>query len=481
MQFPSLIGHTAQLYRILRKSSQTGEALASDYFRSKKYIGSKERKLISELVFASLRMASLIEYCSKQVHDRLQLNVNDYSNEIEAVLATCIIGNQTNAINIEAFLIPAFGATTLHDAIQQTLLQKLSFDESNGESWIESILVEYSILLNNAQAIVKANALEWESEQSLQLSAYCAMPEWIIHSWYNHGVTFEEIISICLSLHRSASIGIRVNTNAVDRDAVLRSLQELNIQCAVGAYAPQSIILAERIRLQDSKLYQTGAIEIQDEGSQLISLALNPKPHWRILDYCAGAGGKSLHMAMLQLDNGEIYATDIDFGRLKELRFRAEKAQYSSIELVPMHPQKSGKSALDSLKRTCDAVLVDAPCTGMGTVRRSPNLKWQLKPKHLESIHKKQVEILEKASEYVKSNGVLVYATCSLMWEENAGVVAEFLQHHEEFELSPLSDAFPEYTSNALLGKDNTIAMLSLNPAKHGTDGFFMCRMIRKE
>ncbi|MFM7339170.1 MAG: RsmB/NOP family class I SAM-dependent RNA methyltransferase, partial [Bacteroidota bacterium] len=207
---------------------------------------------------------------------------------------------------------------------------------------------------------------------------------------------------------------------------------------------------------------------------------VSPKEHWRILDYCAGAGGKSLHMAMLQHDQGEILSTDIDYSRMREIRNRAERAGYFSIRIIPMHLKNHAKSALMQYAQTCDGVLVDAPCTGMGTVRRSPNIKWNLKKKHVESIQRTQLEILTKASAYVKPGGVLVYATCSLMQEENEEIVKRFLMDNDAFALDPLMHAFPKEVSDALLSDDPNAAMLSMNPAKHGSDGFYMCRMIRK-
>jgi 16S rRNA (cytosine967-C5)-methyltransferase len=183
---------------------------------------------------------------------------------------------------------------------------------------------------------------------------------------------------------------------------------------------------------------------------------------------------------MLQHDQGEILSTDIDYSRMREIRNRADRAGYHSINIIPMHLKGHSKNALQMYAQTCDAVLVDAPCTGMGTVRRSPNIKWNLKKKHVESIQRTQLEILSKASAYVKPGGVLVYATCSLMREENQDLVSLFLEQNEDFALDPLRNAFPKEVQESLLNEDPDACMLSMNPAKHGSDGFFMCRMIRK-
>jgi len=306
------------------------------------------------------------------------------------------------------------------------------------------------------------------------------MPLWIVILWKEQGMTCKEIAELCTSLHTVAPVGLRINAEIIDRDLAIDILRRDGIPCKAGAYSPHAIIMPERIPLTHLDIFMSGAIEVQDEGSQLISFAVSPEEHWRILDYCAGAGGKSLHLAMLQHDQGEILSTDIDYSRMREIRNRADRAGYHSINIVPMHLKGHSKNALQMYAQTCDAVLVDAPCTGMGTVRRSPNIKWNLKKKHVESIQRTQLDILTKASAFVKPGGVLVYATCSLMREENQDLVSLFLEKNDEFNLDPLRNAFPEEVQEALLNDDPDACMLSMNPAKHGSDGFFMCRMIRK-
>ena len=145
---------------------------------------------------------------------------------------------------------------------------------------------------------------------------------------------------------------------------------------------------------------------------------------------------------MLQHDQGEILSTDIDYSRMREIRNRANRAGYQSISIIPMHLKGHSKNALQMYAQTCDAVLVDAPCTGMGTVRRAPNIKWNLKKKHVESIQRTQLDILTKASAYVKTGGVLVYATCSLMREENQDLITLFLEKNQDFAVDPLRNAF---------------------------------------
>jgi 16S rRNA (cytosine967-C5)-methyltransferase len=309
------------------------------------------------------------------------------------------------------------------------------------------------------------------------------MPRWIIESLQQSTMNNHSILTLCKSLYKSATVGIRVNSLAISIHTALQIMQQHGIQCRVGQYAPDAIILLERVKLQDFPLYMNGSIEIQDEGSQLISLALNPESDWRILDYCAGAGGKTLHLAAMQQDQGEIISTDIEYSRLRELHFRSEKAQLRSIHLVSMQSKTSKdkkQKTLSYYKDACDAVLVDAPCTGMGTVRRMPMIKWRLEPKHVQKIVEKQSDILQKASEFVKPGGILIYATCSLLKEENGDIVHTFLQQNPDFLPDPLYHAYPQKTIEAL-EITKTQCDLSLLPSIHGTDGFFVSRMRRNE
>ncbi|MFM8280552.1 MAG: RsmB/NOP family class I SAM-dependent RNA methyltransferase [Bacteroidota bacterium] len=478
MQFTSLIGHSAQLYHILRKSHRTGEDIASDYFRSRKYIGSKDRKFISELLFSSLRVANLIEYCAKHANTIVPIEL-EQGYPYDVMIAHCMIGTTLKSFPINNYLHPFFGVKDADEGIMFALEEKLGLQEESAQTWKNEIWSMYEQICNHTHRIIEQNDIQ-DEQDALMFSLYCAMPLWIVQHWHEQGTSCSAIAELCKSLHAVAPVGLRINAEMIERSVAIEILHEEHIPCKAGAYSPYAIIMPERIPLTHLDLFLSGAIEVQDEGSQLISLAVSPKEHWRILDYCAGAGGKSLHMAMLQHDQGEILSTDIDYSRMREIRNRAERAGYFSIRIIPMHLKNHAKSALMQYAQTCDGVLVDAPCTGMGTVRRSPNIKWNLKKKHVESIQRTQLEILTKASAYVKPGGVLVYATCSLMQEENEEIVKRFLMDNDAFALDPLMHAFPKEVSDALLSDDPNAAMLSMNPAKHGSDGFYMCRMIRK-
>ena len=223
------------------------------------------------------------------------------------------------------------------------------------------------------------------------------------------------------------------------------------------------------------KLFKDGLLEVQDEGSQLISYILNPEKGDYILDACAGAGGKTLHIASIMNDTGRIIATDVESNKLKELNKRASRFGYKSIETVSFNnfenSSKFGKF---------DKIIIDAPCSGMGTVRRSPMLKWRLTPEILLKHQKKQLEILNFYSKHLKPGGFLVYSTCSIMSSENHEVIKKFLSTNEDFFPEPIKPSIDLFNITGLnLGENDY--QLQLLPSVHNCDGFFMAKLRKNE
>ena len=232
-----------------------------------------------------------------------------------------------------------------------------------------------------------------------------------------------------------------------NREEVLKTLAEEGIVGEVCQKSPFGIRLAEYTNLKNIKAWKQGLIEVQDEGAQLVALDIGVQPKQSVFDFCAGAGGKSLIFAQMMQNKGFIQAYDITPKKLFELNKRATRAHISIIKII---------LKLEKPDKKFDHVVVDAPCSGCGTWRRSPNLRWNLTEKQLAHITKVQSEILEKASAYVKPGHFLSYITCSLTRDENEDVVEKFLLAHPNFKV---------------------IKQKRYSPARTGTDGFFLCVM----
>ena len=220
-------------------------------------------------------------------------------------------------------------------------------------------------------------------------------------------------------------------------------------------------------------MFNAGKIEVQDEGSQLLGLLLAPKRGEMVVDFCAGAGGKTLLLGSLMSSTGRLYAFDVSERRLANLKPRLKRSGLSNVQ-----PQLLGSENDPRIKRLAgkiDRVLVDAPCSGLGTLRRNPDLKFRQSAKSVEELTKKQAAILASAAKLVKNGGRLVYATCSILREENRDIVDAFLSANPDFKLLPAGELLAKQGIKLEMGE-----CLIMSPAQHGTDGFFAAVLERQ-
>ncbi|TCR62186.1 RsmB/NOP family class I SAM-dependent RNA methyltransferase [Bosea sp. BK604] len=275
-----------------------------------------------------------------------------------------------------------------------------------------------------------------------------------------------------VALLTAAPLDLRVNPIKSTREVMLRALQDLGLQAEASAMAPYGIRLNKRPSLSSLPMLKSGEVEIQDEGSQLVAMLVDARPGERVVDFCAGAGGKTLAIAAQMANKGHVIACDILEGRLKRSAERFRRAGLHNIEtrLLASETDRWVKRH----KGGFDRVLVDAPCSGTGTWRRNPDARWRAPEEQgLDGLLALQARILASAARLVKPGGRLVYATCSMLSEENEDQVAAFLAAHPAFRAVPLREAAPRLTNSA--HPDH----LSLTPARHDTDGFFAAVMQR--
>lgn len=283
----------------------------------------------------------------------------------------------------------------------------------------------------------------------------------------------DETLALARALNRAAPVDLRVNSLKAERAAAQAQLQAEGFASTPTAYSPVGLRLNARAPLFKTRAFQDGLIEIQDEGSQLLALLLEPKRRERIVDFCAGAGGKTLHIGALSANTGTIYAFDVAQKRLDKLKPRLIRAGLDNVRSERIEHERDRR--VKRLHGKIDRVLVDAPCSGTGTLRRNPDIKWR--DTDLAALTQTQSDILAAAAALVRPGGRLVYATCSLLREENEAVVEGFLQQHPQFAPVPAR----EILARRHIEIPGIDVALRLFPHRHGTDGFFAMALARAD
>ncbi len=326
--------------------------------------------------------------------------------------------------------------------------------------------------------LLKATEAEWLGkvkgiqQEELTLSIQSELPDWIIDKLRQH-YNDQEILALGLSMQASAPLDLRVNSIKANRDEILQGLSAEGVTAVATPFSPYGIRVTGKPALNKSPLFLTGRFEVQDEGSQLLSLLLAPKRNDMVVDFCAGAGGKTLMLGAMMNSQGRLYAWDVSEKRLANLKPRLARSGLSNVQ--PQLIAHENDNKIKRLAGKIDRVLVDAPCSGLGTLRRNPDLKFRQSEQSVTELTQKQASILASASKLLKLGGRLVYATCSLLQEENQGIVEAFLAQHPNFTLLPAGEALAQQKISLEMGD-----YLQLLPQKHATDGFFAAVLERK-
>lgn len=412
---PALFAHAEAVLGQLLTFEHPADAVVSRYFREHRNLGHADRAFVAETVFAVLRRGRSLEArCAGQLSDRHRL-------------LACL--------------------AVVRGWSQRELAPVLKASE---EAWL---------------AAVKA-----ASDADLPPAVRCDLPDWL-YTRLESQFGADEVVPLAAALNQPAPLDLRANTLKMSRDTLLEKLSAEGIAATAGALSPWAIRLRDKPALAKHPLFLEGAFEVQDEGSQLLGLLLEPKRGEMVVDFCAGAGGKTLLLGAMMRNTGRLYAFDVSDKRLANLKPRLARSGLSNV-----HPGRIEHDRDQKVKRLagkCDRVLVDAPCSGLGTLRRNPDLKWRQSEASVAELTQKQAAILEAAARLLKPGGRLVYATCSLLAEENDAIVQGFLAANVGFRLLPASE---------ILGRQGVEIegeMLRLLPHRQATDGFFAAALER--
>ena len=419
-----------ELLEQIASTPRPADALTSAYFRSRRYIGSKDRAAISTLLYTILRHATRLNWWIAEKK-----------------------GTATPRLAMITYLRLAENKTD--DALTGTF---------NGEKFAPAALTEdEKKFLKRLEGHDKLDHPRMPDEVTLECPAWAA-PSLL----ERFGKDFVKEMQATLT---PAPLDLRVNALKGQRDPILKQIQSLGFNAVACELSPYGIRISERPSLAELPMLKNGQVEIQDEGSQLVAVLVDAKPGERVVDFCAGAGGKTLAIAAQMQNKGRIMACDILANRLKRSTERFRKAGVHNIEVRPLTSERD--PWVKRHKESFDRVLVDAPCSGTGTWRRNPDARSRQLGPGLTALLPLQASILDSASRLVKKGGRLVYATCSMLPEENEKQVEAFLATHTDFELVDCAPMFDK--KSKIKGP-----MLSLTPLQHNTDGFFGAVMQRK-
>nr|WP_281257765.1 16S rRNA (cytosine(967)-C(5))-methyltransferase RsmB [Paenibacillus donghaensis] len=297
-------------------------------------------------------------------------------------------------------------------------------------------------------------------------------PLWMVQRWSaEYGLETAE--AMCAADNEAPAVSVRVNTTMISRESLLKQMLEQGLQASASLLSPYGIIVKGGGNLALSSWYKDGYLSVQDESSMLVAEAVDPQPGERVLDCCAAPGGKSMHMGELMKDEGFIYANDVHPHKAVLVAEQAERLGLESIEAGSADALQLADTLAPA---SFDRVLLDAPCSGLGVIRRKPDLKWRKQPEDIASVAVLQGELLQSVSRLVKPGGLLVYSTCTTEQAENSDVVAAFLAQHPEF--SPVSFDSPlwERLAGTALARGQGIQLL---PQHYGSDGFYIAQMRR--
>ena len=370
----------------------------------------------------------------------------------------------------------ALVAETVFGVLRHRMLLEHACAASDGQATPRRMALAHMVRfggynLREIEPVLKRDEKEWLATvkgvkaEELPLSVQAELPDWLIEKM-RASYSDEDILAIGRAMQQGAPLDIRVNTLLAKREEVLEQLHAKKIEATATPYSPLGIRLKEKIPLNKDALFTEGKVEVQDEGSQLLGFLLAPKRNDMVVDFCAGAGGKTLMLSALMNSQGRLYAMDVSEKRLANLKPRLKRSGASNIQ--PMLIAHENDLKVKRLAGKIDRVLVDAPCSGLGTLRRNPDLKFRQSPGSLEELTQKQAAILASASRLLKKGGRLVYATCSILPEENQHIVEAFLAAHPDFVLKPAGEVLQQ--QKIALGMGD---YLELRPQLHATDGFF--------
>ncbi len=426
------------------------DRLLTDSFKRYRYFTSLDRGFLTELTYGVIRWRGRLDWVircfSKIPFERIELET-------------------LNILRLGLYQIFFLSRTPSSAAVNESVELAKRVRGKGGAGFVNAVL---------RSSIRQKDEIRYPDiaeHPALHISVVQSHPLWLVQRWVKE-MGVEEALKICKFDNQISSLTLRTNTLKISRRDLVKKLEEKELKPLPTAFSGEGILLQDPPPTSELPFIKEGFFIIQDEASQLVTSVLDPKPGEKILDACAAPGGKTTHMAQIMENRGEIYALDLSKGRLDLIE---EMCQRLGIKIVKTTKGDAVKSLPIPQGVKFDRILADVPCSGFGTLRKNPDLKWRGREKDIKRLSELQFSILSNLSIYVKEGGVLIYGTCTVFHEENEDVVETFLGGHPEFEIDRIDKVLPEKWRSLIQN-----GYFKTFPPKNEMDGFFVARL-RKE
>ena len=425
------------------------DRLLNDSFKRCRYLTSLDRSFLTELTYGVIRWRGkldwVIRYFSKMPFEKIELGT-------------------LNILRLGLYQILFLSRTPSSAAVNESVELAKHIRGKGGAGFVNAVL---------RSAIRKKDAIPYPDitvDPGLHISIVESHPLWLVQRWVNE-TGIEETLKICTFNNRISPMTLRANTLKINREDLIEKLKEKGLKPFPTFFSEEGVVLQDSPPTSELPLLKEGLYIIQDEASQLVSSILDPKPGERILDACAAPGGKSTHMAQKMENFGEIYALDLSKTKLDLLEGMSQRL---GIRIITAIKGDAARSLPIPRGMKFDRILADVPCSGFGTLRRNPDLKWRRGEGDIKRLSELQFSILRNLGEYVKVGGVLVYSTCTVFHEENEDVIKKFLDENPQFEFDSIDEIVPEKCRALIHNR-----YFRTFPPADKMDGFFAARLIK--
>lgn len=424
-----------EAYGAVRHDGRLADRALEFTLRREKHLYSQERRAVAERVYALLRRQRLVDFLAALKVKGFEALVSSRKDIYRFAISRVLEGEDVSSV-LQAQAMPGSDASWLR-ALPHAM-----------EKLVELPDVEHFAIAASIPDFLATKLMAELGQEAIEVGA---------------------------AMNKRGPLCARTNPLKGTREEVRKLLEAEGVKVSPTLLSPFGLVLETRTNVYALKTFKEGYFEVQDEGSQLLGMLVDAPPR-KVIDACAGAGGKALQLAAQMKNRGEIYALDVDERRLEDLKQRARRAGVHNVRIQVISQGPESEEQLSKLMGEAERVLVDAPCSGSGTYRRKPDARYRLTEAMLSEHVEKQKMLIDRFSKLVKPGGRLVYGTCSLLREENEGVIEHFLATHPDFQLTPATP----WLGEALAAQTTRGGMLRLYPHLHDTDGFFGAVLVRK-